>query len=188
MNIQYIVFDLEATCWRLRKPPRQEIIEIGATKLNDAGQRVSEFSAFVRPKLNPKLSSFCKELTSIEQYEIDRAQDFEDVMYDFEDWLGGTSSLFLSWGDYDRKQLLMDAEIHEIELPWLRHYLCLKLSHSRLLHLREPVGVSTALEYSGLFFEGTSHRAIEDARNTSRLFEHHFDEWQHELNKVLKDY
>lgn len=146
--------------------------------LNQNGERISEFAAFVRPVQNPKLSSFCKELTSIEQHEIDRAEDFAEVIFRFEDWLGGKDAWMCSWGDYDKKQLLMDAEIHDLELPWLKHYLCLKLSHARLLRLREPVGVKTALEFSGLHFEGQSHRAIEDARNTSRLLEHHFDEWR----------
>lgn len=152
--------------------------------LNPEGKRISEFAAFVRPVQNPQLSSFCKELTSIEQHHIDRADDFAEVIGAFEDWLNGQKALMCSWGDYDKKQLLMDAEIHNLELPWLKDYLCLKLSHARLLKLREPVGVKTALEFSGMNFEGQSHRAIEDARNTSRLLEHHFDEWR-ELFKVI---
>lgn len=177
--MHYIIFDLEATCWRLRRPPRQEIIEIGAVKVNSAGAQVSEFNAFIKPKLNPQLSSFCKQLTSIEQSDVDKAKDFQEVIWDFEDWLfieGGPITL-LSWGDYDKHQLDMDAEIHEMELPWLDRHRCLKEAHKQLLKLREPVGVKTALEYAGMSFEGSSHRGIIDAQNTARIFSYHVYDW-----------
>ena len=177
--MHYVIFDLEATCWRLRRPPRQEIIEIGAVMVGPDGERKSEFNAFIRPKLNPKLSDFCKELTSIEQHEIDAADDFQEVIWQFEDWLNTAHDkvTFLSWGDYDKHQLLMDAELHDLQIPWIQRHSCLKQEHAKLLKLKEPVGVKTALEFSGMQFEGTSHRGIEDARNTSRIFEHHILDW-----------
>ncbi len=180
--MHYIIFDLEATCWRLRKPPRQEIIEIGAVKVDPQGNRVGEFNAFIKPSLNPQLSDFCKKLTSIEQADIDRADDFQEVIWSFEDWLFHTDDRFtlLSWGDYDKQQLVMDAELHAINIPWVQNHICLKAEHAKLLRLREPVGVKTALELSGLSFEGTSHRGIVDAQNTARIFEHHFDDWRFE--------
>ncbi len=177
--MHYIIFDLEATCWRLRRPPRQEIIEIGAVKVGNKGERIGEFSAFIKPKLNPKLSDFCKELTSIEQEEVDRAEDFQEVIWKFEDWLYQSDDrvTLFSWGDYDKHQLQMDAELHELSIPWVENHMCLKTEHAKLLRLREPVGVKTALELSGFTFDGTSHRGIDDARNTARIFEHHFDDW-----------
>lgn len=175
----YIVFDLEATCWRLHKPPRQEIIEIGAAKINDKGEHVGSFNSFVKPMQNPKLSSFCTQLTSITQKDIDPAPDFQEVMWDFEEWLNPAENeiVLLSWGDYDLKQLSMDAELHQIELSWANRHYCLKTAHARLLNLREPVGVTTALQYGGMAFEGSKHRAIADAENTARIFSMHFDDW-----------
>jgi inhibitor of KinA sporulation pathway (predicted exonuclease) len=175
----YIVFDLEATCWRLHNPPRQEIIEIGASKVSAYGEIISSFNSFIKPKQNPKLSSFCTQLTSITQADIDPAPDFQEVMWDFEDWLQSDKNdvVLLSWGDYDLKQLKMDAEIHEMQLSWTNQHFCLKEAHARLLKLREPVGVSTALEYGGLQFEGSKHRAIADAINTARILTMHFEDW-----------
>jgi inhibitor of KinA sporulation pathway (predicted exonuclease) len=186
--MNYIVFDLEATCWKLRKPPPQEIIEIGAVKISETGERISEFSAFVKPKLNPELSRFCKQLTSIEQEDIDYARDFEDVIWDFEDWLNWPNEdiLLVAWGDYDQAQLGKDALLHGLDFPWLKHFLCLKVAHTKLLKLKEPVGVKTALELAGFQFEGTNHRAIEDARNTARILEHHFGEWQFQDPKMIQ--
>jgi inhibitor of KinA sporulation pathway (predicted exonuclease) len=177
--MHHVIFDLEATCWRLRRPPRQEIIEIGAVMVSDAGEIVGEFDRFIRPKLNPKLSEFCKELTSIQQADVDGAADFQDVIWEFEDWLKKANDrvTLYSWGDYDKQQLLMDAELHQMEIPWVHQHMCLKSKHARLLRLKEPVGVRTALALSGLLFEGTSHRGIVDAINTARLFVHHFGDF-----------
>ncbi|MEL6846224.1 MAG: exonuclease domain-containing protein, partial [Bacteroidota bacterium] len=64
-NMNYIIFDLEATCWRDRGSGYQsEIIEIGALSINQAQQIQSEFSQFVRPQIHPLLSPFCTELTT----------------------------------------------------------------------------------------------------------------------------
>lgn len=184
----FIVFDLEATCWRLHKPPRQEIIEIGATKVNANGDIVSNFNSFVKPKQNPTLSSFCTQLTSIQQSDINPAPDFQEVMWEFEDWLQPDRNeiILLSWGDYDLKQLKMDAEIHDLVLPWINNHFCLKEAHARLLKLKEPVGVSTALEYGGLHFEGSKHRAIADAINTARILTMHFEDWDFIRNLKTK--
>lgn len=178
--MHYIIFDLEATCWRLRRPPRQEIIEIGAVMYDGQGNHCGEFSEFIKPKLNPKLSSFCTELTSIEQSDVDHADDFQEVIWKFEDWLYAADDrvTLLSWGDYDKQQFLMDAELHEMQIPWVQNHICLKQEHTKMLRLKEPVGVKTALELSGMSFEGTSHRGIVDAQNTARIFEHHFDDWR----------
>lgn len=160
--------------------------------IDSAGDQISEFNAFIKPKLNPTLSSFCTELTSIEQHHIDGADDFQDVIWEFEDWLEPNSGDFLlaSWGDYDKQQLLRDGELHELQLPWLDHFLCLKMSHSKLLNLKEPVGVKTALEFTGQTFDGTSHRAIDDARNTGRILQEMFNDWtpllEYQRGRLLK--
>lgn len=60
--------DFEATCDSDRtKIPRHEseIIEFGAVMVDTTtGERVFEFSQFVKPVIHPTLSAFCTELTS----------------------------------------------------------------------------------------------------------------------------
>ncbi|MEL6538913.1 MAG: 3'-5' exonuclease [Bacteroidota bacterium] len=86
--MNYIVLDLEATCWQYRSEHQQnEIIEIGALKVNATGQTVDEFAEFVQPKLDPTLSNFCKELTSISQSQVDNADTFEVVLGRFQEWI-----------------------------------------------------------------------------------------------------
>lgn len=93
--MNYIILDLEATCWRDRASGNQsEIIEIGALKIDDHKMLLGEFSAFVKPKLHPKLSEFCTELTTIEQGDIDQAQDFKTVIRNFFKFKNNLNSAF----------------------------------------------------------------------------------------------
>ena len=74
--MRYIITDLEATCWEnTRNTNRMEIIEIGAVEMLSArGSNTREFSRFVRPVVEPQLSAFCKQLTSISQADVDQVE------------------------------------------------------------------------------------------------------------------
>ena len=65
MEKAFILYDLEATCWRTSRPKRVEIIEVGAVKVNEKLEIVSEFCAFVRPLMHPVISKFCTSLTCV---------------------------------------------------------------------------------------------------------------------------
>ena len=80
--MKVVIVDLEATCQRERNPDFiSEIIEIGAVKIeNDTV--VEEMSLFVKPTINPILTDFCTELTSITQEDVDNflsGKTYEEV-------------------------------------------------------------------------------------------------------------
>ena len=69
--MNYILYDLEATCW-LGRPPKgiQEIIEIGAVKVNEYGEVLGEYNKFVQPTVNKKLSCKIFFASPIVQYRV----------------------------------------------------------------------------------------------------------------------
>lgn len=83
--MNYIIFDLEATCWENDRTRQNEIIEIGAVKVNVNLEIIGEFQTFIKPKLNSQLSDFCKSLTSISQQDIDMATYFPQAIYKFQE-------------------------------------------------------------------------------------------------------
>jgi len=93
--MNYIIFDLEATCWERPIRHRQEIIEIGAIKINEAYQITEEFQIFVKPSRHPILSEFCKELTSIRQEDVDAAPPFPMALDLFKEWIDTQNSPYL---------------------------------------------------------------------------------------------
>jgi inhibitor of KinA sporulation pathway (predicted exonuclease) len=59
--MDYVVADLEATCWKGSSKGNMEVIEIGAVSLNDEILRpMSDFQQFVQPATNSVLTDFCK--------------------------------------------------------------------------------------------------------------------------------
>lgn len=178
--MNYIILDLEATCWRDRSIPRQsEIIEIGAVKINELAETVDEFNAFVRPQLHPTLSDFCTELTTIEQSDIDAADDFRTVISDFQDWIDLSEHYLLcSWGFYDKSQFKKDCELNRLSTNWLKHHISLKHQYAQIMQLRRPIGMGGALKQERIILEGTHHRGIDDARNISKIFLRHFNNWK----------
>lgn len=179
--MNYIILDLEATCWQDRSIKHQsEIIEIGAVKINERKEVIGEFNAFVKPKLHPELSDFCTELTTIEQEDIDDANEFEVVITNFWDWIDlDEEYLLCSWGFYDRSQFKKDCELNQMDTAWLKHHISLKHQYGSIKNLKRPIGMGGALRNENIPLEGTHHRGIDDARNISKIFLAYFESWKY---------
>jgi len=166
-----IIADLEATCWKNKKL-RSEIIEIGAVKLNNKLEIIDEFDEFVKPYFNPELSDFCKKLTSIKQEDINYARVFPLVFVDFVKWAGKVS-YFCSWGNYDKKQLIRDCNLHNLKIPKFieKRHINVKEIFAKAYDIK-PKGLGKAIEKIGKTFVGTHHRGIDDARNIAVILMH----------------
>jgi 3'-5' exoribonuclease 1 len=169
--MRYVIVDLEATCWEgVRGSPKMEIIEIGAVRLaGAAGPADGEFSSFVRPVVEPKLSAFCTRLTSITQRDVDGAETFREVFPRFVRWVGDEPVTLCSWGAYDLNQLRQDSRRHGLPFPpAFERHVNLKKEFARLRGVK-ICGMARALEIANIPLEGTHHRGIDDARNIAKL-------------------
>jgi 3'-5' exoribonuclease 1 len=181
---RYIVFDLEATCWKERGHKRQsEIIEIGAVMVDPKGEVLGEFAEFVKPLVHPELSWFCKKLTHIRQEDVDGAALYPEVIGRFQKWIGvGEHEYWLcSWGFYDRRQLTQDSRLHQLDTEWLKPHISVKHQYAELHPPMKPTGMSRALKREQMTLDGTHHRGIDDARNISKIFRRYVDRWRFEL-------
>lgn len=158
-----MIVDLEATCWENKKET-SEVIEIGAIKIDKEGNK-KEFQAFVRPIINPILSDFCKQLTGINQSDVDKAETFDKVAADFIEFVG-TSRVY-SWGYYDKNQLMKDC--HRNKIAWQFDHTSLKHEFAKLKKIK-PCGIIGALKMLDMSFEGAHHRGIDDVRNIFKVY------------------
>ena len=170
----WLVIDLEATTddggWPLEE---MEVIEIGASIVTRSGREVDHFQRFIRPVRRSLLTPFCRQLTRITQANIDSAMPMTQVWEQFERWLRQHLphlEAWASWGDYDRKQLQQEWQQKQLNsaLAHLAHH-NLKQQFAQARHLKQALGLNSALQLAGLQFHGQQHRALEDARNTARL-------------------
>jgi inhibitor of KinA sporulation pathway (predicted exonuclease) len=178
--MNYIIFDLEATCWENDRNKINEIIEVGAVKVNDSLEIIGIFSRFVKPEINQELSGFCKRLTSISQENVDTAQSFSQVICEFEEWILSTGNdvYLCSWGFYDKKQILRECNIKKyfgLIVSLLDRHISIKHQFSKAKNIK-PCGMDTALKMLGIQLEGIHHRGIDDAKNIFKVFVSIFQE------------
>lgn len=179
MNV--IIYDLEATCWEGNlKHFHQEIIEIGAYKLNEYGEIEDKFNQFIQPVLHPYLSSFCTTLTSIQQNDVNKAKKFPIVLEAFESWIDIQEADYrlISWGALDQILFEDNCKINNINFEWMKgKFVDLKEMYRKLKNKNVAPGFATALKIEKLEFVGTPHRAIYDAANLISIYTKYIDYW-----------
>lgn len=175
----YIVLDLEATCWNGKKLAPNEIIEIGAVAVNEAGETEGEFNTFVKPSIAPKLSDFCTELTSITQEMVDDAPLYPVAHQAFLDWINSFEQEYwlCSWGFYDKSQFKHDCKLHGLDKDWLKNHISVKHQYHKIKPTKRPIGMKGALALEKIELDGTHHRGIDDARNIAKIFVRFLNEW-----------
>jgi len=178
--MDYIIVDLEATCWDNDfNIDQMEIIEIGAVRLrqeSEAFNILDEYSTFVRPVVQPVLSEYCKELTSIQQSYVDSADSFDVVFPRFLYWIGSEPYGLCSWGTYDLKQFEIDCMRHNAPFPEeFRNHFNLKALFAKQRKIKR-CGMKRALQILEISHEGIHHKALSDARNIAKIAVHVLNE------------
>lgn len=110
--MKYIIIDLEWNGAPLYKTGGyfNEIIEIGAVRLDEELRTVDTFQALVQPKIHKKLTGRVKRLTHISNDEVRNARRFKETYREFQAWLGGEENCVLTWGTGDILVLLENFE------------------------------------------------------------------------------
>ena len=179
--MNYIIYDLEATCWE--NPPQgfvQEIIEIGAFRVNAFGEVRGKFNRFIKPVVHPSLSPFCRQLTTITQEDVNRARMFPDVIEEFLEWayIEEEDYRLCSWGSFDKKMLIQDCRLHRLDEAWVEaHHINLKEQYRILKRMKSGMGLMRATEKEDIPFTGQHHRGISDAENLVKIFLKYIDRW-----------
>ena len=167
-----VIFDLEFTAWTgsmahrwLRPGEFKEIVQIGAVKVDAVTMRiVSEFDAFVRPRINTALSPYFEKLTGISNDTLNaRGVDLADALARFAVFCGrDMTSAFgrddLVIGENVRLYGLRDTGLPPAFID-LRSWFRFNGLDSRGLH---SCDVGPKL---GVPFEGHTHNALADSRS-----------------------
>lgn len=173
------VIDYEATCTEsaanFNYP--HEIIEFPIVLCNLKTLTIdAHFQAYCKPKINPKLTGFCKQLTGITQEQVDAAEDFPTVLKRVNDWFLehglGTKHTFTvaADGPWDfQKFLYMQCGHSEIPYPaWAQGWIDVRKMFSNWFGMRR-CGIVKMLDCIGLTFEGNQHCGLDDSRNIARI-------------------
>ncbi|KAK9283578.1 hypothetical protein L1049_011826 [Liquidambar formosana] len=172
----FVVIDFEATCDKGKNPHPQEIIEFPSVIVSSVtGQLEACFQTYVRPTCNQLLSDFCKDLTGIQQIQVDRGVTLSEALLRHDKWLEkkgikNTNFAVVTWSNWDcRVMLESECRFKKIRKPpYFNRWINLKVP------FREVFGgvscnLKEAVQLAGLAWQGRAHCGLDDAKNTARL-------------------
>lgn len=170
----YIVYDLEFTVVR-KQEWLAEILEIGAAKViqrEDRLEIVDTFQTFVKPIRNSSFNAHTTAFTGITQENIQHAPQLPQAVEAFRQWIGSEPYYLCAWGPDDKFQLIRSCNEHKIPLDWISNHndIQKQFSKKRSTETYRQIGLKRALELLEIPFEGSHHRAVDDAINTAKVF------------------
>lgn len=166
-----VVVDVESTCWDGPPPQGQtsDIIEIGVCLLNLASCIPGEkHSILVRPA-SSKVSSFCTELTTLTQGQVEQGVTFGEACEILRKDFLSHRRVFASYGDYDRKMFERQCDLYKVPYPFGPRHLNVKTLASLAFRSPQELSMPEALQWCGMDLDGTHHRGDDDARNIARI-------------------
>ncbi len=180
--MQYVILDLEWNNVYGRKIHGfiNEIIEIGAVKLNGRLEEVDTFSSFIRPSIGKRLRGSVKKLTNITNDDVQGGEPFTYVFSTLRKWIGSEPTVLLSWGNGDIRVLIENYKyLNGITyIPFLSNYVDLQPFVQRKLQTDkgQQIGLSRAAELLGIDADAYSHhRALADSELSAECFRKVFD-------------
>ncbi len=182
--MQKIVIDLEFSpigkAYREeRRVSKNEIIQIGAVKLDDANSIVDSFNLLVKPQYG-EITERVTELTHITNEMVEKAPMFTEAMETFLQWIGEEETVFYAWSENDERQIRKECRLKGYENKKLQALLesseDLQKIFTNSLGLERAMSLQTAIEIGNIGFDGQAHSADSDAHNTAVLYQILVDE------------
>lgn len=165
-----IVFDLE---WNQGYAPGaiEEIIQIGAVRLNELGGRVEDsFNIYIRPQLRSGLSVGAKKLPDL-ALSLRSRTDFPTAYRAFMDFCG-EDRLFASWGPGDLGVLRKNAAYWHLDAPKAAEQIDLQAAFGRMVGADRCIALEQAVSYCAIPEVFSYHNALNDALYTALVGEH----------------
>lgn len=167
--MNYVIVDIERNVFNYKTDRIEEVVEIGAVKMNEKGEFLSHFSKLVRPR--QRITSFTKKLTGITNEMVKREKSFSKVWKSFLEF-AGDDYIFVSWGKEDMKFLEHDCVLHNLPLPCPKESIDLQevVMFAYEGFYPDTPGLARVSSYFSIEWTGNQHRAYEDALQTAKIF------------------
>lgn len=192
--MEYIVLDLEWNSAYFKKQGRfiNEIIQIGAVKLNEHFEIIDTFEVVVKSSISKKLSNRVIELTGISNEEMSRGISFSDAVNKYNSW-ASKDTVTMTWSTSDlyaiadnkRAFLEENANINIFKYLDLQSYIQNELKvkgHA----ISNQISLSNAASLLGISTAGLElHSAADDSTLAALMLRKTYNEER--FNALVKD-
>lgn len=170
--MKYILMDLEWNDAYCKKVGGfvNEIVEIGAVKLDENFNEIDRFSVIVRSAITNRLSNRFKELTGMTNEQMQEGIPFEKALSQYKNW-AGENTVTLTWSNSDLHTLYHNCVnfIGDYKAAEIGKYVDLQKYFQFELSLKgknekNQISLSNAAILFGIDFENeTLHHALDDS-------------------------
>ena len=185
--MNYIVYDLE-----FNQKPQDfkadqyykshslpfEIIQIGALKLNEKLETLTNFNALIKPNVYPKIHPFVEKLTGIDNRAVSLSKSFTQVYDEFIDFICDEDTVLCIWGSADIRELIKNIEFYNLSAAAIsKSYIDIQKYASEYFEAPKDsrISLKTAINLFNLPIIGEFHDAFNDAYYTAEVFKCIFD-------------
>ncbi len=174
--MQYVIMDLEwnNTYGKKIKNYFNEIIEIGAVKLDGKLEIIETFSTLIKAQVTKKLRTNTKEITHITNNDIRNGIPFSKAMSTFKKWLGEDDTVIITWGDGDIRVLIDNFKYFGMgnTIPFIKYYMDLQRYFQRIkgTSKSQQIGLKSAADMLEIKDSGALHRALDDSILSAKCF------------------
>lgn len=183
--MHYILLDLEWNSAYSAKHQKfvNEIIEIGAVKLDENLQECDSFRVTIRSQLTKRLSGRFKNLTHITNEEMRAGQPFREGLRRYCEWVA-PDDITMTWSNTDLYVLLENCRLFAdmTRIPCIYRYIDVQkfvqeeLTRRGLIEGKNQISLAAAAGLIGIETEELDlHRAETDSRLTCALLRETFD-------------
>lgn len=190
--MNYIIIDLEFNSMRsgdkgqansLSKSEKlvnpecpNEIIQIGAVKLDKTLSFIDSFETYIKPVIYKEIDPKVKELTGINEEHLKDGVPFNEgigLLKGFVD----EDSIICSWAKDDVAEIIRNCYYHQFySLEWIREYIDLQEYCTKVLGMKNSLGLKNALKRFNINFDDEGlHNAINDAMYTAEVLKKIFN-------------
>lgn len=160
-----------------------EIIEIGAIKLDNYMKPLYKFKTYIRPTVLPVLNPNVLEITKIKEEDLNGGVSFEEGINMLRNIIN-EGDIICSWAKDDIAEIIRNAIYHKYnDLNWINNYLDIQEYSTKILAKKKSLSLKNALDDLKIRVDQNKlHDALNDAIYTSYVFKAIYN------SRIVKNY
>ena len=164
-----------------------EIIEIGAVKLDIHMKQLDQFRVFIKPTVIPVINPNILEITKIKIEDLNNGVTFVEGLEMLRNMID-EDDIICSWAKDDIAELIRNSKYHNYnDLAWIKNYLDIQEYATKILGHKKSLGLKKALKYLNIRVdESLLHDALNDAIYTGYVFKSIYNS-RAVKNYIIKD-
>ncbi|MEW8957195.1 exonuclease domain-containing protein [Clostridium sp.] len=148
-----------------------EIIEIGAVRVDKYLNQIDTLKIYVKPYIFPVLNPKIKEITGIEEKNLNEGLPFKEAIKILEEF-AKEDDIICSWAKDDVAEIIRNSFYHNVNnVDWIKKYIDIQEYCTKVMGEKQSLSLKRAIEKLDIRKnEGRLHDALNDALYTLEVF------------------